>query len=97
MPLFCGGACMRCIICYQQNADRGSWLIILQSKSLLNVVYFGFDHVVWASQSGIYTNKEVGGLIRGVLTLDNHVIAPATSQPVLLPINFPCVHIDNCD
>ena len=30
-----------------------------QAKALLNAVYFGGDHVVWASQAGIYTNKEV--------------------------------------
>ena len=31
----------------------------LQAKALLNAVYFGGDHVVWASQAGIYSNKEV--------------------------------------
>ena len=28
-------------------------------KSLLTALYFGGDHVVWASQAGIYTNKRV--------------------------------------
>jgi hypothetical protein len=28
-----------------------------QLKSLLNAVYFGADHVVWASQAGLTTNK----------------------------------------
>ena len=32
---------------------------LLQAKSLLNAVYFAGDHVVWASQAGIYSNKEV--------------------------------------
>ena len=29
----------------------------LQLKSLLNAIYFGADHVVWASQAGLTTNK----------------------------------------
>lgn len=33
--------------------------VLDKAKTLLNVVYFGCDHVVWASQAGIYSNKEV--------------------------------------
>ena len=29
----------------------------VQLKALLNAVYFGADHVVWASQAGLTTNK----------------------------------------
>ena len=32
---------------------------MLQAKALLNAVYFAGDHVVWASQAGIYSDKEV--------------------------------------
>jgi Peroxisomal biogenesis factor 11 (PEX11) len=28
-----------------------------QLKALLNALYFGADHVVWASQAGLTTNK----------------------------------------
>ena len=29
-----------------------------QLKQVLMAVYFGADHVVWASQAGLYTNKQ---------------------------------------
>ena len=32
--------------------------ICLQLKSILMAIYFAGDHVVWASQAGVYTNKE---------------------------------------
>ena len=31
---------------------------ILQLKSILMAIYFAGDHVVWASQAGLYTDKE---------------------------------------
>ena len=31
---------------------------MLQVKAILMAVYFAADHVVWANQAGIYTNKE---------------------------------------
>ena len=31
---------------------------LLQVKSILMAIYFAGDHVVWASQAGVYTNKE---------------------------------------
>lgn len=30
----------------------------MQLKSILMAIYFAGDHVVWASQAGLYTNKE---------------------------------------
>lgn len=30
----------------------------LQLKSILMAIYFAGDHVVWASQAGLYTDKE---------------------------------------
>ena len=30
----------------------------VQAKAILMAVYFAADHVVWAGQAGIYTNKE---------------------------------------
>lgn len=30
----------------------------VQLKSLLMAIYFAADHVVWASQAGLYTDKE---------------------------------------
>lgn len=32
--------------------------LCLQLKSILMAIYFAGDHVVWASQAGLYTNKE---------------------------------------
>ena len=29
-----------------------------QAKNLLMAIYFAADHVVWAGQAGVYTNKE---------------------------------------
>ena len=40
------------------RGDMGNDLVV-QLKSILMAIYFGADHVVWASQAGIYTNKEV--------------------------------------
>jgi len=34
------------------------WFLVNRLKAVLMAVYFGFDHVVWASQAGIYSNKE---------------------------------------
>lgn len=31
---------------------------VAQLKQVLMAVYFGADHVVWASQAGLYTNKQ---------------------------------------
>ena len=31
----------------------------MQLKSALNTLYFGADHVVWASQAGLTTNKSL--------------------------------------
>ena len=31
---------------------------LLQLKSILMAIYFAGDHVVWASQAGLYTDKE---------------------------------------
>jgi hypothetical protein len=30
----------------------------VQLKLVLNAIYFGADHVVWAGQAGVYLNKE---------------------------------------
>ncbi len=30
----------------------------MQLKLVLNAIYFGADHVVWAGQAGVYLNKE---------------------------------------
>lgn len=34
------------------------WYFVNRLKAVLMAVYFGFDHVVWASQAGIYNDKE---------------------------------------
>ena len=31
---------------------------VLQLKGILMAIYFGADHIVWASQAGLYTDKE---------------------------------------
>ena len=33
-------------------------MLSVQAKNLLMAIYFAADHVVWAGQAGIYTNKE---------------------------------------
>ena len=44
------------------HTDAGQLLSIMhpgrQLKQVLMAVYFGADHVVWASQAGLYTNKQ---------------------------------------
>ncbi|KAK9843073.1 hypothetical protein WJX74_006549 [Apatococcus lobatus] len=62
--------------------------VLIKLKSILMAIYFGADHVVWASQAGIYTDKEsidrwqkvslwtwFGGSVCGILTELNDVAA----------------------
>ena len=42
---------------------------MLQAKSLLMAIYFAADHVVWAGQAGIYTNKESLDRCAPIITL----------------------------
>ena len=46
------------------------WIMWMQLKNVLMAVYFGADHVVWAGQAGIVSNKDF--LSRSATHLNNN-------------------------
>ena len=52
-----GRACLPCDFLVQHSLQR-CLAPVLQLKGILMAIYFGADHIVWASQAGLYTDKQ---------------------------------------
>ena len=51
-------ACLPCKIVVQHSPLQRCLAPVLQLKGILMAIYFGADHIVWASQAGLYTDKQ---------------------------------------
>ena len=52
-----GPGCLPCNHWYSSPLQR-CLAPVLQLKGILMAIYFGADHIVWASQAGLYTDKQ---------------------------------------
>ncbi len=53
-----GPACVPCDFWYSTLNLQICAAPVLQLKGVLMAIYFGADHIVWASQAGLYTDKQ---------------------------------------
>ena len=53
-----GPACLPCDFWYSTLNLQICPAPVLQLKGVLMAIYFGADHIVWASQAGLYTDKQ---------------------------------------